>query len=381
MHNGIQKFAIEYNGILLQTIHPDTYDLMLVPFRLMKMKGGVNSHDTIESLMNAFGELLDIKNSAYDMINTFNGFENVNVDEKPVYFKLGVIKEIITDSNEIHISMSDRLPIANCGDGVSVNIKVARVGAELYGLLCPDFDCSSHSVDGCWKRIARSETLSVSEVKVLYESLKPVVQHFKFSGKSKEFLDASMAALEMGHGMHLITWCATRMAHFLEASKRFDELLVPSYNAMFTMGLKKEDRDKLFQASNIFTMKLVADLHPVMHNRLQRTVDKDGHLVSETFRLAQQTAYDFRKVDTPKAKSFAESLHLDKNGNLMFTEVLNENEHTLRLSDPQKSSRGQSEEQRLTSVKARLTKIKADVLKNIFENLTEQIGEDTYYHA
>ena len=32
MHDGIQKFSIEYNFMLLQTINPEIYDLMLVPF-------------------------------------------------------------------------------------------------------------------------------------------------------------------------------------------------------------------------------------------------------------------------------------------------------------------------------------------------------------
>ena len=212
MHDGIQKFSIEYNGMLLQTINPETYDLVLVPFCLMKMHGGVNAYDNVKSLMNAFGELLDIKNSAYQMIRTIDGFENEIRGEIPVYFKLGVIKEINKNRKGIHIAMSDRLPIANCGDGVSVNVKAVRVGAELHGLLCPDFRCSAHSVDGCWKRIARSETMSVNEVKTLYESLKPVVKHFKFSSKKKELLDICMAALEISHGIHLMTWCATRMA-------------------------------------------------------------------------------------------------------------------------------------------------------------------------
>ena len=137
--------------------------------------------------------------------------------------------------------MSDRLPITNCGDGISVNVTAARVGAKLYGLLCPDFCCSAHSTDGCWKQIACSETMSVNEVKTLYESLKTVVKHFKFSSKSKELLDNCMAALEMSHGIHLMTWCATRMAHFLKACKRFDELLILVYNAMVTMDLKQEE--------------------------------------------------------------------------------------------------------------------------------------------
>ena len=72
-----------------------------------------------------------------------------------------------------------------------------------------------------------------------------------------------------------MTWCATRMAHFLQTCKRFDKLLIRVYNAMVTMDLKQEERDKLFQANNIFTMKLIADLQPIMLNRLQRTVDED----------------------------------------------------------------------------------------------------------
>ena len=88
------------------------------------------------------------------------------------------------------------------------------------------------------------------------------------------------------------------------------------------MDLKQEERDKLFQANNFFTMKLIADIQPIMLNRLQRTVDKDGHLVSETYRLAQQTANDARKQETPTADKFLESLHLDNNGNLMFTESM-----------------------------------------------------------
>ena len=88
-----------------------------------------------------------------------------------------------------------------------------------------------------------------------------------------------------------------------------------------------------------------------MLNRLQRTVDKDSHLVSETYRLAQQTANDARKMEIPTADKFVESLHLDNNGNLMFTESINNSDHFLRLSDSHKPTCGKSEDQRLASVK------------------------------
>ena len=190
-----------------------------------------------------------------------------------------------------------------------------------------------------------------------------------------------MAAFEMSHGIHLMTWCATRMAHFLEACKRFDELLIPVYNAMVTMDLKQEEQDKLFQANNIFTMKLIADLQPIMLNRLQRTVDKDGHLISETYRLAQKTANDARKLETPTADKFVESLHLDNKGNLMFTESMNNSDHLLGLPDSHKPTRVKSEDQRLASVKEKMAKIKTYVLNNIYQNLTEQIGDESYYSA
>ena len=205
-----------------------------------------------------------------------------------------------------------------------------------------------------------------------------MVKHFKYSGKSKEILDNSMNALEMG-SVHLLNWCATRMAHFVVACQRFDELLIPVYNAMYTLDLKKEERDKLFQSSNIYTMKLISNLHGLMHNKLQRKCDKDDHLASETFMLAQETASNVRSVITPKADKFVQSLHFDGNGNLMFIEVLSENDHLLRLSDSHKPNRFITEQDRLDSIKNNMKKIKAEVLKNIYDNINDQVSDGTYY--
>lgn len=216
MHDGIQKFSIEYNGMFISAVDPDTFKLMLLPFRLMPMKGGPNAHDVIQSLFLAFHKLLQVDDSAFVTVRKNPDLENCA--DIPVYFKLGKLQSV--QSKEIHIEMSDRLPIANCGDGVGVNVKASRVGSQLYGLPTPALRCAAHSVDGCWKRIAKSETMSVEEVKNLYGTLKTIVKHFKFSGKSKEHLDASMKMLDMAKGIHLVTWCATRMAHFLVGARK-----------------------------------------------------------------------------------------------------------------------------------------------------------------
>ena len=80
------------------------------------------------------------------MICTIDRLENVMRGEIPVYFKLGLIKDIKKIVKKFILLC--QIPIANCGDGVSVNVKTGRAGAELHVLLCPDFHCSAHSADG-----------------------------------------------------------------------------------------------------------------------------------------------------------------------------------------------------------------------------------------
>ena len=43
--------------------------------------------------------------------------------------------------------------------------------SELYGFTAPPLRCSSHACDGTLKRLARSKTMCVDEVKELHESL------------------------------------------------------------------------------------------------------------------------------------------------------------------------------------------------------------------
>ena len=207
----------------------------------------------MDSLFNVMAVDLYIKNNAFQEISKHltESSENVITELPPGYFKLGKVKYVDVESKTIHNDMYKNLPVGNCGDGVSVNGKVARLLAELYGMFCSDFKCSAHVVDGTLKRLAQSETMCVDQVKSLYEALRSVVKHFQSSVKSKEKLDEAMQMLEMRKGVHLISWCATRMAHFLTTCSKFDELLVPAYNTTFTSNLKREERNKLFTSENM----------------------------------------------------------------------------------------------------------------------------------
>ena len=66
------------------------------------------------------------------------------------------------------------------------------------------------------KRMPTSKTMSVPEVVVAYESLRPVIKHFEPSTKSKEKLDEAIAILDLQQ-IKLISWGGTRMAHFVTA--------------------------------------------------------------------------------------------------------------------------------------------------------------------
>ena len=124
----------------------------------------------------------------------------------------------------IHIGIHENMPIANTGDGVSVNIKAARVLRELYGIKSPDFRCAFHISGGVIKRATTSKTINVPELTVLYETIRTVVKHFEGSIKNQEILEQAMENLELSP-IHLISWCQTRMGHFLVASNLFDENL------------------------------------------------------------------------------------------------------------------------------------------------------------
>ena len=139
----------------------------------------------------------------------------------PKYFKLGKLKTLDVENQTIEIEASPNL--GNCGDGVAVNTKAARIMCSLYGILSPAFRCASHSSDGTLKRMTSSQTMCVDEMVELYESMSPVVKHFSYSVKNRETLDRAMELLEMTP-LHLLSWCGTRMAHFLETSLQINKV-------------------------------------------------------------------------------------------------------------------------------------------------------------
>ena len=227
-------------------------------------------------------EFLNIKNSAYENVKKHIDCN----DPPPNFFKLGTLLEV--KENQIHIEISKQ-PVGNCADGAAVNNKAARLLSQLYGMDTLDFRCSAHTADGSLKRLARSETMSVEQVKTLYGCFKTVVKHFATSCKSKELLDEAIKMLELKE-IHLLSSCSTRMAHFLTACVSFNEIIIPVYDTMFTNNLRKEERDNLFTAENIYMVKLMCDINEIFYVEYLQKIDVNNALAALEFQHFFATA-------------------------------------------------------------------------------------------
>ena len=381
MHDNIAKFGTEFNGVLLRGVSIESCEPIHAPHALRKMKGGVNAYDVVHEIFDITAGFIAIESSAFVTVNNdLSGDEETTLSPvPPIYFKLGTVKEI--KETEIHINMAKTLPVAVTGDGVSVNTKASRLLGELYGMPVPDFRCSSHIASGCIKRMATSKTMNVPEVFALYPVMRTITKHFEASIKNKERLDECMKVLELTP-LHLISWCQTRMAHFLTACTVFDANLPALYDAMSTLNIRVEEREQLFTATSIYVLKVVSSLEPLFVQTYLRASDKSSLLVSESFHIANKLAIKLEEesLETKSADSFADSLHFDENGYLLSSMNVNENQHMILLNYQSRARRGVDQATIIEEMKENLIDVKRKIVANVVSNIQDQMGEDTWYY-
>ena len=118
MHDGISKFGKEFNGYYLRRIHPDKFTPFVVPYCLTQVKVGVTVWDLVNNIFETIARFAKVENSAFTNVKHYFSSQST-LPTPPPYFKLGTV--LYVNDNEIHIKMSTKLPIGNCGDGVSIN--------------------------------------------------------------------------------------------------------------------------------------------------------------------------------------------------------------------------------------------------------------------
>ena len=73
------------------------------------------------------------------------------------------------------------------------------------------------------------------------------------------------------------------MAHFLTACVSFNEIIIPVYDTMFTNNLRKEERDNLFTAENIYMVKLMCDINEIFYVEYLQKIDVNNALAALEF--------------------------------------------------------------------------------------------------
>ena len=126
MHDEISKFGRELNGVYMREIDDDCAPFSL-PYFLNKMRCGVTGIDTVHEII---AHVLASDSSAYYMvgrqfIESFGQVESNYIPPvPPSYFKIGDLVNMDHNEKVVCIAVSNRFPLADIGDCVSVNIKV-----------------------------------------------------------------------------------------------------------------------------------------------------------------------------------------------------------------------------------------------------------------
>ena len=126
MHDEISKFGHELNGVYMREIDDDCAPFSL-PYFLNKMRCGVTGIDTVHEII---AHVLASDSSAYYMvgrqfIESFGQVESNYIPPvPPSYFKIGDLVNMDHSEKVVCIAVSNRFPLADIGDCVSVNIKV-----------------------------------------------------------------------------------------------------------------------------------------------------------------------------------------------------------------------------------------------------------------
>ena len=158
-----------------------------------------------------------------------------------------------------------------------------------------------------------------------------------------------------GHGTNF-SFCGTRMAHFLDTCEVFVKILPAVYDSMYTLGIKAEERDKLFTAENVFMIYL-CDVQIIFKGSYLRVVDQTNLLAPTVYRLAVTAAENTKEAETTKANLFKKTFH-----------------QTI------KRQRNKTQDEVIEGIKENLDELKSKILDNIADNINDQCNENTPFY-
>ena len=217
IHDGIQKFSRELNGVMTQHTTPAMDPLTLL-WSLTEIQGGsLNASKLCGHIFNKMKSIHSVQDAAAaTIVKSLSQYHNsLNVPRPASYFKVCQVLHFSEETKTTQMIMLN-WPTAITADGCSTNMSAGNKLVENLGLTIPfmRYDYSnkesnwekalftslyrclrrsycifysfirrgSHAADGLLKRLANSKTMNVSEVSDEFlPSFRKTTKHFKWS--------------------------------------------------------------------------------------------------------------------------------------------------------------------------------------------------------
>ena len=208
----------------------------------------------------------------------------------PEFFKCCSVVNIGHNTKKMEL-LFDNWPVSIAANGCATNTAAIELLVDKIGLLSPGTRCSAYAAHGSARRLASSKTMSVQEVVEYALNLRPVLKHFKNSGKSLSLLNDALRLLEMKQ-MKALTWCPTRMGYLLTSSKRSVELLVPLSDVLASCDIKSEFASYFLSPKCMAIMHILGDVESVFMEKFIRRLDGDNSVIIDVFHESETAVSD-----------------------------------------------------------------------------------------
>ena len=322
MHDGIQKFSRELNGVFIRTVQldDDGVKIINIPWKLSEIPGGsLNATKLVTHLLKTIASVKIPTKNAFDSFIQAQknaGISDLESEFPPEFFKCCEIEHCDLDINSISLVFNE-WPVVLMADGCYTNNSASTALTNMFGFMSPSARCSSHAADGSVKRMSKSQTYSVEEVKVFVEHYRPILRHYQMSSRSTCILNNALQAMDMKQ-VHLMTWCPTRMSNLLTCAVQTVKNLFPLCDVLVTCDIKVDDRDYFMSPKGLILVHLLADLEQVFVPQLLGKVDRDQSMMIEVFGASQKFLTRLDDFQIPLTDSFVDGLRFDDFGNILY---------------------------------------------------------------
>lgn len=261
---------MDLNSVFIRALFSKTEDISIVniPWCLTKIPGGsLNTEKLINHLFKTIKSIYPLSANEiasthfYQLLTDKRGVRITDAPQLPIYFDCCMLESVGWDLGVVHLNF-ENWSVSITADGCQVNVAAGKKLSEEYGLLLPTTCCTVHAAYGSIKRMVKSKTMCVDEVKTFAGNIRILLNNFHLRGKSTYLLKEAMYNLNM-KPVQLVTWCPTSIMHLYIACRQTVENLIPICDVLVSADIKFEERASIMSPKFMILLHLLSDLEVV----------------------------------------------------------------------------------------------------------------------